>query len=842
MSGRISRRTTWMWVLLALIVLGVLLPPYVNVNRFRSRVTASIGRALGREVTVSNIALQLLPRPGLVLANFVVSDGPGYGSEPMLQAGTVTALLRMSSLWRGRLEIGTLELDDPSLNLVRRSDGRWNLEELVQRTAKVPSAPTSKVSPETRPRFPYVKASSGRINFKLGDVKKAFAVTDADFGLWQESENDWGLRLEGRPVRTDVNLSDSGTVSLEGRFQRAATTQDTPLSIRVIYRRAQLGAVSKLAFGRDRGWRGSVSGDASLSGTPSALSITLDGEVNDFRRYDIALGEALRLRIHCVGTYSSPVDAVQDLQCESPVGDGVIRIRGNERGWPGGSYAFGVTADQLPMERVVAFARHAKRDLPSDLTATGTVDAVFTVQASPGGAATWSGGGTAKDVVLHSGVLKKDLELGELQFAIPTNEMRAVRQVVRRKGKGATNDGLRLVVKPLAIPLGASPPAIAAAVFDTERYQVSLTGNAELSQLLSVARSVGVGTPGIGLEGNADINLKLSGTWAGFAPPAPSGKVDVHNITAELQGVAEPLQVTSAAAAISDQALNINSFTAAFADGPAFNGSASFPVHCTAPETCVVHFDVHTGDVTLARMNQLLNPSFVSRPWYRLLAVWQRHEDALLKLQARGRFYATRLAMASLVASNVSGDLTLDAGKIRLNIVGSELLGGNHSGVWNADFTQSPPRFVGGGTVSRISMEQLSVLMHDSWAAGVASGKYAVSLQGSNAATLRNSADGSATFTWNSGSLRHVALEGHSGPITFSAFTGTMSLENGKFTLSDGEMQAGNTSFAVKGTASYDRNVDFRFEHPGGQSYTISGSLDKPRVEPVTPSTEAQLR
>lgn len=842
MPGRISRRTTWMWVLLALIVLGVLLPPYVNVNRFRNRVTASIGRALGREVTVSNIALQLLPRPGLVLANFAVADGPGYGSEPMLQAGTVTALLRISSLWRGSLEIGTLELDDPSLNLVRRSDGRWNLEELVQRTAEVPTAPTSKVRPETRPRFPYVKASSGRINLKLGDVKKAFAVTDADFGLWQESEDDWGLRLEGRPVRTDVNLSDSGTVSLEGRFQRAVTTQETPLSIRIVYRQAQLGAVSKLAFGRDRGWRGSVTASASLSGTPSALSIVLDGEINDFRRYDIALGEALRLRIHCAGTYSSPVDAVQDLQCESPVGDGVIRIRGNGRGWPGGSYDFGVAADQLPMERLVAFARHAKRDLPPDLTATGTVDAVFTVQESPSRGASWSGGGTAKDIVLHSDVLKKDLELGELQFAIPTNETGTVRRIVRRKPKGAVKEGVRLVVKPLAIPLGASPPAIATAVFDTERYQVSLSGSVELSRLLSLARSVGVGTPGIGLEGNADINLKLSGTWVGFAPPAPSGKVEINNITAELQGVAEPLKVASATATISDQAINITSLTAAFADGPAFNGSASFPVHCTAPETCIVHFDVHTGDVTLARMNQLLNPSFVRRPWYRLLAVWQRHEDALLKLRASGRFSATRLAMASVVASNVSGELTLDAGKIRLAIVASELLGGNHTGVWNADFTQSPPRFIGGGTVSRLSMEQLSALMHDSWATGTASGKYAVSLRGTDAATLGNSADGSATFTWNSGSLRHLSLEGHSGPTTFSIFTGTMSLENGKFTLSDGEMQSSNTSFAVKGTASYDRNLDFRFEHPGGQSYTISGSLDKPRVEPFTPSTEAQLR
>ena len=104
----------------------------------------------------------------------------------MLRADTVTAYLRLSSLWRGRLEIGTLALDSPSLNLVRRADGHWNLEELVERTSQVPSAPTSKTRPESRPRFPYVKATAGRINFKLGNVKKAFAFSDADFALWLE--------------------------------------------------------------------------------------------------------------------------------------------------------------------------------------------------------------------------------------------------------------------------------------------------------------------------------------------------------------------------------------------------------------------------------------------------------------------------------------------------------------------------------------------------------------------------------------------------------------------------------------------------------------------------------
>ncbi len=142
-----------------------------------------------------------------------------------------------------------------------------------------------------------MEASSGRINFKLGEVKKAFAFTDADFALWLESENQWGIRVEARPVRTDVNISDTGTLKLDGRFQRASNLRDTPLYLKLTFSDGPLGQITKLIYGRDRGWRGTLRSTAILTGTPAALGVTLDAQVDDFRRYDIALGEALRLRV-----------------------------------------------------------------------------------------------------------------------------------------------------------------------------------------------------------------------------------------------------------------------------------------------------------------------------------------------------------------------------------------------------------------------------------------------------------------------------------------------------------------------------------------------------------------
>ncbi len=871
MLRRRSRRLIWAVVLVLL--LALFLPPFINVNRYRNRAAGAISRALGREVTVSSLELKLLPRPGVVLYNFVVADDAGYGAEPMLRADSVTAYLRVSSLWRGRLEIGTLDLDNASLNLVRRSDGHWNLEELVERASQTNPAPTAKLRPEARPRFPYVEASSGRINFKLGAVKKAFAFTDADFALWLESESLWGFRLKARPVRTDTSISDTGTLKLEGRFQRASNLRDMPLYLKLSFSDGPLGQLSKLFYARDRGWRGDVRTSAVLTGTPASLGVTADAQVDDFRRYDIATGEALRLRTHCTGTYSSTNDALFDVRCESPIGPGVLRVRGDAEGWGVGGYDWDISGEHIPAERVIAFAHHAKKDLPVDLTATGEVEGTFSVRKSPDGTVQWSGGGQTDSFALQADVLKDPLALGEVQFAIapaapaataknrrsphspiptergaPHSSLPLARMGDLARAGGSvqatpsTNPTFQLIVQPFPIPMGATSPATASASFDPEHYSFHVAGNAELGRLLSVAQALGVGTPGIGLAGTAQVDIDVAGSWMGFTPPFPSGKAQLRTATAELQGVSEPLQIDSASVVLDDQLIKIASFTAGFKQGTHLSGTASFPVHCTGPENCVLNFDLRTDDASLARLNQLLNPS-LHQPWYRLLAIGKRNEDALMKLRASGRFAAARFELGPIVANNVNGSLELSAGKLRIHELRGDLLGGHQDGSWLADFTVSPPRFMGNGVVSKVSMTQLATLMHDNWATGSVDGQYSLTLSGISASKLRSSASGTADFTWTAGALRHLALDNHGTPIAFSKFSGKVALQDGTFTLTDCKMQSSGNIYAVKGTASYDRSLSMKLERSGGQSYVISGTLDKPSVQTINaPAAEASLR
>src|SRR5262245_60664326 len=217
-ASNLRRRSRVRLALLLSVILLVafVAPPFisldlVHLDRLGKRIVESLSRSLGRKVTTGKISFRLLPRPGFDVNNFTVEDDPRFSAEPLLRADAVRASLRLTSLWHGRLEIASLSLDSASLNLARADDGSWNLERLLLQAAQIPSAPTAKIQAEARPRFPYIEANEGRINFKSGPEKKVFAFSEADFALWLASENRWNVRLEARPIRTDENLADTGT-------------------------------------------------------------------------------------------------------------------------------------------------------------------------------------------------------------------------------------------------------------------------------------------------------------------------------------------------------------------------------------------------------------------------------------------------------------------------------------------------------------------------------------------------------------------------------------------------------------------------------------------------------
>src|ERR1700733_6565500 len=223
LSTHALRRLLYVALAALVILLLVLLPPLISVNRYQKRIARSISDSLGRPVHLDKVSLNLLPLPGFTLENLVVDEDPAFGSEPVIRANSVRATLRISSLWRRRVEFSTISFTDPSVNLVHLADGKWNLDSILLNAAHIDAAPTAQKKPGPAPRFPYIEATGARLNLKLGNEKTPISFTDADFALWLPDPQQWHLRLRAHPARTDTNASDTGLFSLEGTLGRAAS-------------------------------------------------------------------------------------------------------------------------------------------------------------------------------------------------------------------------------------------------------------------------------------------------------------------------------------------------------------------------------------------------------------------------------------------------------------------------------------------------------------------------------------------------------------------------------------------------------------------------------------------
>lgn len=827
-----------------LLLAGVLLLLFLvrpGANRLRTRIASSMSMALGRQVEIGRVNIHLLPQPGFDLENLALYDDPTISAEPMLRAGEVVASLRLSSIFRGRLEISRLSLSEPSLNIVRSADGRWNLEGLVEQASKSPVAPTTKTVSEARPGFPYIEASGARVNIKLGQEKKAFALTDADLAVWQDSENSWGLRLRAKPVRTDFNLSDTGTLRVDGMWRRAPTLSETPMQFALSWQGAQLGQLTKLVFARDRGWRGGVDVSANLTGTPSDLTISTQAEIQDFRRYDIMGGNDIRLATQCATHFHSSLRRFQDIDCQSTIGDGTLRLTGDVADALGSrSYDLKLTADRVPAQALVSFARRAKKGLPGGLAATGTVQAVFTAQKAVNSAAVYQGQGHATGVTIgDSNSDAEAFDLGKIAFVTGAakHELKPGKQSVR--GLSGTTE-LSVSLPPFPVSLDRPAPALAGGTLSRSGYSLRVQGEGRIQRFLQFAGLLGIPVKRPPADGIAKVDLTVAGTWEGFAPPRVEGSAQIRSVRAEIRGTASPIEVSAGQVSLTTNEARFDKIAATFAGGH-WSGSVVVPRDCAGEESCFARFDLQAETISTDELARFLAPAPGKRPWYRVLSAKSDGPSPFASLRASGTLRAKHLAVRKILAANATTKVDINEGVLQLSDLRAHVLGGDFRGNWKADFNVRPYTYVADGKFDRISLEELTELLGGNWAAGTGGGTVKIKASGNSTAAIQESVDGVLEFEIRGGKFSRVTLPGSSETLVAQRFAGQLERRDGKFVLNEGRLQNADGTYQLSGTILSGSKLNLKLVRTGFGAYSITGSLAEPHVV-ADKTTQAALK
>src|ERR1019366_9372928 len=747
-----------------------------------------------------------------------------------------------------------------------RSNGRWNLASLVERNAQIPAAPTGKPASERRPAFPYLEATGARINFKLGQTKKSYALMDADVALWQDSENSWAARIKAEPVRTDFNLSDTGLVQINATWQRASSLRSTPVRIAAQWKSGQLGQITTLLSGRDRGWRGGLTFTANLSGTPEALRIESQAAIDGFRRYDIAGSENVRLVTVCSGEYNTVTSTLADLLCESPVSGGTVRLRGNLNvAAPAPTYDLTLEADKVPLASVVRLLRQAKKQIPADLTATGLLNAEF--RATRGFPADrrrvfttrWTGNGSATNVRLSSNAAN-EVALGTVPLALtdsPEDQIRRPR--TQEKEQEPAEPHLR--IGPVALTMNTSAPIDTGGWVSAAGYRFFLRGDMELQDLFRLEKDLGLPVARPAAEGAAKLDVSVSGPWQGFATPAALGTAQLRNVRVEMRGLNTPIEIGSATMSLAPDAVRVEKLSARLGSTH-WSGAVTVPRPCAVP-ACVFQFDLTADQLSTGDLAEWFTPHPAKRPWYRILNPNSNSDDArslspLLALQAHGNLQVGRFGLKKVAATQVAAQVDVDRGKITLTDLRGQLLQGTHQGTWTIDVSaqdvsardasSQSVRYRCAGTLHDISLAQVSALTstststltstNDAWITGTADGKFDLEGSADGFRELLARSDGKLQFVMRNGSLPRIKIPGSPAPLPVHRFSGDLRLKEGAWELSAGRLESRDGFYRIQGTASPANGFDFVLTRSDRQAWSLTGTLAKPSVASRTESDQ----
>jgi AsmA protein len=128
-------------VLVIVVAVGVLLATF-NPNDYRGTVQTKLEQQLNRKVSLGDMSLGLFPLR-FRLANLAIDDDPKFGNRPFIQTQELSVSVKLLPLLSKSVEVESLSLERPSVELIKNAQGVWNFASLGEKTPAPAAAPAS---------------------------------------------------------------------------------------------------------------------------------------------------------------------------------------------------------------------------------------------------------------------------------------------------------------------------------------------------------------------------------------------------------------------------------------------------------------------------------------------------------------------------------------------------------------------------------------------------------------------------------------------------------------------------------------------------------------------------
>lgn len=523
-------------MLLLLLVAAWVVPSFLNAGRYRPLLKAALERSLHRNVTFGHIALHFFPHLGFTLDNVVVDEAPDFGAEPFIRVNHIDCDLRWSSLWRSHLSFGTLQLHHPSINIVRDSAGVWNIENLLLRSGitrrppgHAPSRPLSNME---------IDVEDARLNFKVGQNKKPFAIVDTDAHLNFDYRSDRvNFQIAGDPVRIDLEYPTPGLVELDGTWDPARALGHT-LDATLRTQGAMLYDWVPLLTGQNPEVYGVMNSTVRLGGSLRDIKFSGEGRVTQLHRWEqLPSSNHLPCNLRFRGQFYRDDERVSIRGLDLAFGQSVVHIEG----------AITKVTSKPDLDLVVAFERSRLQDLMrlgkrvlgkrARWNLTGRLNGMIAVRGP------WDGQHYGGFLNIHG----TRLNTPSGTFPVSNISIRITKYGARMSPvRVRLARGVEIVAEGIMRHISASRSLLRPVQHPT--YELTLYSHAvNLRRLLDFGRALDVaGAKHLEAEGIGSFTLHLTGVAWPWTSPSVTAEGSVRSARLLVPGVSEPLNIPRA--------------------------------------------------------------------------------------------------------------------------------------------------------------------------------------------------------------------------------------------------------------------------------------------------------
>ncbi|HEX8926319.1 MAG TPA: AsmA family protein, partial [Terriglobales bacterium] len=200
-------------IVIVLVVAAALVPKLINVNKYHDMAEHQLEQRLGRKVQLGNMSLSLLP-PSFKVDNAVIAEDPAFGGSgrPFAQARELDVRVGFLPLLTGKVDVKSLELKNPTVELIRNQQGIWNFSTIGKPEAS-PAAQQGNAPPQSAQNKPQqapppkpnaqqqngkpAPSSSAQQKFELGKLQ----LTDGTLAITDEQKH------QSRAVYDHIDLT-----------------------------------------------------------------------------------------------------------------------------------------------------------------------------------------------------------------------------------------------------------------------------------------------------------------------------------------------------------------------------------------------------------------------------------------------------------------------------------------------------------------------------------------------------------------------------------------------------------------------------------------------------------